>query len=109
MTWFTGSIVFLGNDRVWRAYSGEKASVKRGGKKARTQRAMRLKSPDSKMTLLPGTKLGPFEIRSQLGEGGMGEVYRARDPKMNRDVAIKILPADFSSDKERKQVDRLQT
>ena len=48
-----------------------------------------------------GTKLGRYEIRSQLGAGGMGEVYLARDPKINRDVAIKVLPADFSSDSER--------
>src|SRR4029434_10329866 len=42
-----------------------------------------------------------YEIRSQLGAGGMGEVYLARDPKINRDVAIKVLTADFSSDSER--------
>ena len=50
------------------------------------------------MTLVPSTKLGRYEIRSQLGAGGMGEVYLARDPKINRDVAIKVLPATFSSD-----------
>ena len=53
------------------------------------------------MTLAASTKLGRYEIRSQLGAGGMGEVYLARDPKINRDVAIKILPATFSSDIER--------
>ncbi|MCA1573001.1 MAG: protein kinase [Acidobacteria bacterium] len=53
------------------------------------------------MTTAPGTKLGRYEIRSQLGAGGMGEVYLARDPKINRDVAIKVLPAAFSSDSER--------
>jgi hypothetical protein len=46
------------------------------------------------MTLQPGTRLGPYEILSSLGAGGMGEVYRARDAKLNRDVAIKVLPAD---------------
>jgi Tol biopolymer transport system component len=46
----------------------------------------------------PNMRLGRYEIRSQLGSGGMGEVYLARDPKINRDVAIKVLPAAFSSD-----------
>ena len=53
------------------------------------------------MTLTEGTKLGRYEIRSVIGVGGMGEVYRASDPKIGRDVAIKVLPADFSADKER--------
>src|SRR3989440_10599590 len=53
------------------------------------------------MTLNAGTKLGRYEIRSQLGAGGMGEVYLARDEKLNRDVAIKVLPATFSQDAER--------
>ena len=53
------------------------------------------------MTISTGTKLGRYEIRSQLGAGGMGVVYLARDPKINRDVAIKVLPAAFSSDAER--------
>jgi eukaryotic-like serine/threonine-protein kinase len=55
------------------------------------------------MALTPGTKLGPYEIQSPLGAGGMGEVYRARDARLNRDVAIKILPASFSVDPERLQ------
>ena len=53
------------------------------------------------MTIAIGTKLGRYEIRSIIGVGGMGEVYRASDPKIGRDVAIKVLPADFSADKER--------
>ncbi len=50
------------------------------------------------MTLKEGTKLGPYEILSPLGAGGMGEVYRARDTKLDRDVAIKVLPELFSRD-----------
>ncbi|HKA20715.1 MAG TPA: protein kinase [Blastocatellia bacterium] len=53
------------------------------------------------MTLTAGTKLGRYEIRSQLGAGGMGEVYRARDEKLNRDVAIKVLPAALSENEDR--------
>jgi serine/threonine protein kinase len=53
------------------------------------------------MALTPGTKLGPYEISAAIGAGGMGEVYRARDSRLNRDVAIKILPSSFSSDPER--------
>src|SRR5216683_706544 len=55
------------------------------------------------MPLAPGTHLGPYEIASPLGSGGMGEVYRARDTRLERTVAIKILPAKFSSDPVRKQ------
>src|SRR5712692_3895096 len=53
------------------------------------------------MTLVTGTRLGRYEIRSQLGAGGMGEVYRARDEKLNRDVAIKVLPATLSQNADR--------
>ena len=53
------------------------------------------------MTLTAGTKLGRYEIRSQLGAGGMGEVYRARDLELGRDVAIKVLPSGFSADTSR--------
>src|SRR5215467_12002134 len=53
------------------------------------------------MALIAGTKLVPYEIESQLGAGGMGEVYRARDPRLRRDVAIKVIPASFANDAER--------
>ena len=48
-----------------------------------------------------GKTLGHYEILEPLGAGGMGEVYRARDTKLNRDVAIKVLPEDFATDPER--------
>ncbi len=50
------------------------------------------------MGIQSGTLLGPYEIVSAIGAGGMGEVYRARDPKPGRDVAIKVLPEAFASD-----------
>jgi len=53
------------------------------------------------MSLTAGQRLGPYEIVSALGACGMGEVYRARDTKLNRDVALKILPEGFSSDPDR--------
>jgi serine/threonine protein kinase len=53
------------------------------------------------MALALGTRRGPYEITARIGAGGMGEVYRARDTKLNRDVALKILPDAFASDPER--------
>jgi serine/threonine protein kinase len=51
--------------------------------------------------LIPGQKLGVYEIRSSLGAGGMGEVYRAFDARLQRDVAVKILPSTVSNDRDR--------
>ncbi len=53
------------------------------------------------MALAPGTKLGVYEVTAQIGAGGMGEVYRARDTKLGRDVALKVLPDVFANDPER--------
>jgi len=53
------------------------------------------------MTLAAGTKLGPYEVLSPLGAGGMGEVYKARDTRLKRDVAVKVLPSAFATDGER--------
>ena len=54
------------------------------------------------MALTPGTRLGPYEVTAQIGEGGMGEVYRARDTRLNREVAIKVLPTSFAGDTDRR-------
>src|SRR6187455_1804714 len=53
------------------------------------------------MALSDGTRLGPYEIVTPIGAGGMGEVYRAKDTKLNRDVAIKVLPDLFARDADR--------
>jgi eukaryotic-like serine/threonine-protein kinase len=55
------------------------------------------------MTVVAGQKIGPYEVVGQIGAGGMGEVYKARDPRLGRDVAIKVLPSSFSSDPDRLQ------
>ena len=54
------------------------------------------------MALIPGTRFGAYEITAAIGAGGMGEVYRARDTRLGRDVAVKILPDVFASDPERR-------
>src|SRR5438034_1917704 len=53
------------------------------------------------MSLSSGSRLGPYEIVAPLGEGGMGEVYRARDPRLGREVAVKVLPDDLASHPDR--------
>jgi hypothetical protein len=53
------------------------------------------------LALTPGTRLGVYEVTEQIGEGGMGQVHRARDKKLNRDVALKVLPESFANDSDR--------
>src|SRR6478672_4233465 len=53
------------------------------------------------MTIAAGSRLGPYEVIGQIGAGGMGEVYRAKDPRLGRDVAIKVLPVSLSADPDR--------
>ena len=53
------------------------------------------------MPLTGGTRLGPYEIQTLVGAGGMGEVYRAHDSRLNRTVAIKVLPSSYSADRDR--------
>jgi len=53
------------------------------------------------MTLHPGARLGPYQIVAPIGSGGMGEVYRARDTRLSRDVAIKVIPAELSREPDR--------
>ena len=55
------------------------------------------------MPLSIGARLGPYEVSGPLGAGGMGEVYRARDTRLNRDVAVKVLPAEVANDPSRRQ------
>ncbi len=53
------------------------------------------------MSLSPGARLGPYQVISPLGAGGMGEVYRATDTRLGRDAALKLLPQEFASDPDR--------
>src|SRR5262245_60606052 len=56
---------------------------------------------DEKVTLAAGARLGPYEILARIGAGGMGEVYRAKDPRLGREVAIKVLPSSYSAEPDR--------
>jgi len=56
------------------------------------------KHSNARLPILPGRRLGPYEILAPIGAGGMGEVYQARDTKLGRDVAIKVLAANFVND-----------
>ena len=53
------------------------------------------------MSLSAGTKIGPYQVTAKIGQGGMGEVWQARDTKLDRDVALKVLPEAFTSDPDR--------
>jgi serine/threonine protein kinase len=60
-----------------------------------------IESANILMSLTPSTHLGPYEVLAPIGAGGMGEVYRAKDTKLKREVALKVLPDSFASDAER--------
>src|SRR5215475_522453 len=68
---------------------------------ARATRPHSVYNPAIPLSLGPGTRLGPYEVIAQIGAGGMGEVYRARDTKLNREVALKVLPEAFAADNDR--------
>ena len=70
-------------------------------RRVRSRMLLRSSSPPSRSTITSGCTLGPYQILSLLGRGGMGEVYRAHDARLGRDVAVKVLPAVYASDGDR--------
>ena len=76
-------------------------SAKRVHSQSAVHEVREIESANTPMSLAPGTHLGPFEILAPIGAGGMGEVYRAKDTKLKREVALKVLPDSFAGDPER--------
>jgi len=72
-----------------------------GGTSASTGRAFVAECRPAQLTLISGHRIGPYEVTGSIGAGGMGEVYRARDSRLNRDVALKVLPDGFAGDPDR--------
>src|SRR4029077_5929739 len=79
------------------------SGLRAAGLRAVGIRAATIASARPQMPLSPGSHLGPYEVLALLGAGGMGEVYRARDPRLGREVAIKVLPHDRVADEYRRQ------
>jgi eukaryotic-like serine/threonine-protein kinase len=85
------------------AGAGEYGGVKVDGSAAGLTPGRIISASGLKMSLAPGTRIGPYEVISMVGAGGMGEVYRALDARLDRTVAIKILPQSLASDPQFRQ------